>query len=151
MDAQLNAWQTTLQAAQANTLASSSVMVAHLNSELRTLYLGRFNDWVINVTAGRVDNSNPPKPPAGYEVVTGPDGFAWPAAGSTPVCDMPKIPDDRSKSQPPLNLVGDAKRNVPPDDTMPVGYEATAPDGSKWIKRESPTPFGVAHYYEREA
>jgi hypothetical protein len=32
---------------------------------------------------------------------------------------------------------------------MPVGYIATAPDGTRWQKQASPTPFGVAYFYAR--
>ena len=145
----LDAWQTTLAAAQANTLASSTTMAAHLNEELKKRYLSLFNDWTISVLAGRIDNSNPPKPPAGYDVATGPDGFAWPALGSTPVAEMPPIPEDHSKPQVKAQPEPGTVMNVPQGDTMPVGYIAVAPDGSRWQKQASPTPFGVAYFYAR--
>jgi len=40
-------------------------------------------------------------------------------------------------------------RNVPGGDTMPVGYQLLAPDGGKWQKQASPTPFGMAYYYAK--
>ena len=149
MDLNLSAFETTLAAAQQNTLASSTVMAAHLNDELKKLYLSRFNDWTISVLAGKIDNSNPPKPPVGYDVVTGPDGFAWPVLGQTAVCTMPAIPEDHSKPQVLTIPEPDRIRNVPVGDAMPVGYIATAPDGAKWQKQASPTPFGVAYFYQK--
>jgi hypothetical protein len=147
----LDAWQTTLAAAQANTLASSTATAQHLNDELKNRYLSAFNDWTISVLAGRIDNSNPPQPPAGYDVVTGPEGFAWPALGTTPVAVMPPVPPDHSKPQVQTFPEPDNIRNVPPGDTMPVGYTLNAPDGSRWQKQASPTPFGVAYYYAKVA
>ena len=96
---------TSLQAAQANTLASSSAMVTHLNSELKKRYLSRFNDWTINVLAGKIDNSKPPQPPNGYELITDDGGFSWPERGETPVCEMPPVPADYSKTQAQLDAI----------------------------------------------
>lgn len=95
-DPSLQAWQTTL-------AASSTSMVAHLNDELKKNYLQGFADWTISVLAGKIDNSNPPAPPAAYAVVTGPDGFAWLALGTSPVCDMPPVPPNHTKSQDQLD------------------------------------------------
>jgi hypothetical protein len=103
LDLSSQLWQTTLEAAKANTLASSTFMVSHLNDELKNLYLSRFGSWTTEVLAGKHDNTNPPTPPGGYAVVTSPDGFAWPAPGTTPVCAMPPVPADHSKSQEQLD------------------------------------------------
>src|SRR5215471_1135065 len=86
---------TSLVAAQANQLASSTIMVQQLNDNLKTIYLTAFNNWKISVDAGRIPNTNPPKPPKAY-VVSTPDanGFQWPVPGNDPVCDMPPIPVD---------------------------------------------------------
>src|ERR1041384_533011 len=86
---------TSLAAAQANQLASSTIMVRQLNDNLKTIYLTGFNNWKISVDAGRIANTNPPQPPAGYEI-SKPDknGFQWPVIGNTPVCDMPPLPED---------------------------------------------------------
>ena len=61
----LDSWATTLEAAIANTLASSTLMVEHLNSELKKRYDSSFESWKTAVLAGKIDNANPPQPPAG--------------------------------------------------------------------------------------
>src|ERR1041385_3487390 len=90
----------TLDQAQKNQLQSTQIMVANQNANLTKIYLGKFNDWKISVDAGRIPNTNPPKPPVGY-VVSKPDanGFQWPVLGSSPVVEMPAIPEDHSVSQ----------------------------------------------------
>src|ERR1043165_4547900 len=89
-------WATSLEAAKANVLASSTAMAAHLNDELRKRYLLAFDGWKTSVLAGKIDNSNPPAPPAGYDVVMAESGFSYPSLGSAPVCGMPEIPPDIS-------------------------------------------------------
>src|ERR1051326_1125005 len=91
----LDADATSLVAAQANQLASSTIMVGQLNDNLKSIYLTAFNNWKISVDAGRIANTNPPQPPVGYEI-SKPDahGFQWPMMGKTLVCDMPPIPED---------------------------------------------------------
>jgi hypothetical protein len=145
-------WATTLEAAIANTLASSTAMVVHLNSQLKNRYDSNFESWKTMVLAGKIDNTNPPQPPTGYELVTGKDGFAYPEMGTNPVCELRRdIPPDYSK---PFVLVlpePEHVRNVPKDDVMPVGYVATDPEGRRWQKQSSITPFGVAYFYQRVA
>jgi hypothetical protein len=148
---------TTLAAAQANVQASSLAQAALLNENLKTIYLSAFHDWTISVVAGRIDNANPPKPPAGWVVVPVEDptwpGVFWdfPQKSGPPVCEMPPVPDDCSKPKPkPIAPPGNLM-NVPPGDNMPVGYIATAPDGAQWQKQASATPFGIAYYYVRIA
>ena len=96
----LDPQNTSLEAAQANSMAAAKDTCARMNSNLQIIYLGAFNNWKISVDAGRIDNTNPPKPPVGYVVVTGPDGFSYPELGTAAVCDMPPIPADCSKPQP---------------------------------------------------
>lgn len=148
----LDAWATTLEAAIANTLASSTVMVEHLNSELKNRYDSQFESWKTTVLAGKIDNTNPPQPPVGYELLTGRDGFSYPELGTSMVCQpRTDIPPDYSK---PFVLVlpePDHVRNVPKGDTMPVGYVITDPQGQRWQKQSSVTPFGVAYFYLRVA
>jgi hypothetical protein len=145
-------WATSLAAAQANVLASSRAQVAMLNENIRTIYLSKFNDWKISVDAGKIDNSNPPQPPKAYTLRTSVEGFAFPELGDDPVCAMPPVPQDRSRPQPqPVSVGNDQVQNVPPGDHFPVGFELTAPDGGRWQKQASPTPFGTAFYYARVA
>jgi hypothetical protein len=146
---------TTLEAAMANALAAAKVQVDQLNEQLKDNYLTAFNNWSISVTAGRIDNSNPPQPPNAYVVgyATDPTNsqaqWAYPAVGTTPVCSMPPIPPASKPYVPPVLPEPESIRNVPPGDLMPVGYVAIAPDGSKWQKQGSPTPFGMAYFYAR--
>jgi hypothetical protein len=85
---------TSLAAAQANVLASSTAMVAHLNEELKNRYYRDFANWKISVDAGRITNENPPKVPNGYELVKDDEGFTFPELGKTPVCDPLPVPED---------------------------------------------------------
>ncbi len=145
-----DAWATSLKAAQANVLRSSQAQMEHLNEQLLALYLGRFANWKISVDAGKIDNRNPPKPPAAYVLETTSEGFAFPALGEEPVCAMPAIPPDRTQPQVLTITTGNARvQNVPPGDHYPVGFEVTAPDGVRWRKMASQTPFGLAYYYAR--
>ena len=156
---------TTLEAAQANTLAAVQLQVANLNTDLRSNYLAVFGSWAQSVLAGRSDNSTPPQPPKAFVVgyftdpTTGggtltpgpyantPVQWPYPAVGTQPVCDLPPIP---SAPKPPVPVPErDDIRNVPVGDTLPVGFKTTAPDGGVWQKQASPTPFGVAYYYVR--
>jgi|ERR1051326_3046341 hypothetical protein len=142
-------WATSLEAAKANTLASSTAMAAHLNDELKKRYLLAFDGWKTSVLAGKIDNTNPPKLLPGYDVVTNQDGFAYPELGTKPVCEMPEIPPDYSKPFVQTLPEPDHVRNVPKGDTTPVGFIVTSDDGSQWQKKRSVTPFGVAYFYER--
>lgn len=94
----LDPWQTSLEAAKMNTLQSSKLIVDHLNSEAKRIYLQNFKDWVTMVEAGKISNANPPQPPNGWAVVMAEDGFSYPAQGGGPVCDMPPVPADYSKT-----------------------------------------------------
>lgn len=145
-------WATTLEAAIANTLASSTAMVDHLNSQLKNRYDSQFESWKISVQAGKIDNSNPPQPPVGYELLVNKDGFSFPELGDKPVAaPRTDIPADYSK---PFVLVlpePDHVRNVPKGDTMPVGFMLTDSEGRRWQKQASVTPFGVAYFYARVA
>lgn len=139
---------TTLATAQANVLASTTSEVALLNANLKTIYLSAFNDWTISLLAGR-SPGDPPKPPMGYVVATGPDGFAYPALGTTPVCEMPAIPVVPPPYTPPVLPEPENIRAVPVGDNMPVGYIVVDSTGQKWQKQASPTPFGVAYFYAK--
>src|ERR1043166_1909998 len=94
-----DAWATTLEAARANTLASSTAMAEHLNEELKNRFLLAFEGWQVSVLAGKFDNTNPPHIPYGYRLVTTADGFTYPEPGNILVCEMPEIPPDYSKPQ----------------------------------------------------
>jgi hypothetical protein len=148
---------TTLEAAMANTLAAVKIQVDQFNAQLKDTYLTAFNNWALNVTAGRSDNTNPPQPPNGFVVdyFTDPTNskaqWAYPATGTTPVCAVPQIPPASKPYTPPVLPEPDYIRNVPVGDTMPVGFILQSPDGAKWQKQSSHTPFGIAYFYARVA
>jgi hypothetical protein len=141
---------TSLATAQANVLASTVAEVALLNNNLKTIYLSAFNDWTLNLLAGR-PAGDPPTPPNAYVIGTGPDGFAYPQLGTAPVCAMPPVPAAPAPYVPPVLPEPDNVRNVPVGDTLPVGYVVVDAAGIRWQKQASPTPFGVAYYYAKVA
>ena len=104
---------TSIEAARANILASSTQLVAALNADLKNRYLAAFNDWCISVNAGRIDNTNPPQPPKAYELAPADEnGFVWyQVSKTTPVCDEPPVPE--SKLNPP----------AVPDGTVDIGAD----------------------------
>ena len=121
---------TSAAAAHANTLASSSAMVANVNAQREKVYRENvFKPWADEVLAGKRDLSNPPKPPLAYELATDENGFAWPALGSKPVCDMPALPADHSKTQAQLDA------EIGPYH-ISIGKHL---DGSYWAAQETDT------------
>ena len=137
------------QTAMDATKAAALQEVTLLNNNLQTQYLQGFNNWAQAVILGKIPNTNPPQPPTGYGCTVGDDGWATIVKTSDPVCAMPPVPAAPPVWQPPAIPEPDNVRNVPPGDTMPVGYVLTAADGSRWQKQASPTPFGVEYYYAR--
>ena len=163
MPSPTDAWQTSLEAAKANTLASTLAMVEHLNNELKNSYNSRFDSWKIEVEAGKRDNKNPPPVPAGYNAVTGASGFAYPELGSLPVT-LPRTDIPADYSHPTTIAVGLLDViNVPLGDPRVTGSVANgaalisqgasaAEVGdpmSIWIKMERGGPFGVWRWYQR--
>lgn len=141
-------WATSLEAAIANTRRTSTEARDHLNSELTKRYNSQFDSWKVMVEAGKIDNLNPPKPPKGFALVETEHGFVYPEPSNTPVCpERTDIPADNSK--PIVQVIPEPThiRNVPKGDTLPVGFTFDAPDGSRWQKQSSVTPFGVAYFY----
>lgn len=137
------------QAAMDATQALVAREVTLLNDNLRTQYQQGFNNWSQAVILGKIPNSNPPQPPTGYVALMGDDGWAFFGKATTPVCGVPPIPAEPPAWMPPAIPEPANVRNVPAGDTMPVGYVLTAPDGCRWQKQGSPTPFGVEYYYAR--
>lgn len=140
---------TTLEAAQANQLQSSTIMVALINGNLKSNYLTAFNNWKISVDAGRIPNTNPPKPPKAY-VVSAPDsnGFQWMEPGTEPVCDMPPLPDDVFTPVVKTPNTIDIGRNIG-GKWFSVGSHDTFPPGS--TTPPIPDANGVPHMYEKYA
>lgn len=145
---------TTLEAAMQNTAKAVSAQIVQMNESLKAAYLQQFNNWAQSVDIGRIDNSNPPKPPMAYIAATFQDQtnpnayWTYPAQGITPVCDMPPIPASHPQQVHPA-VPGANVMNVPPGDVLPIGFIVTSSDGTKWQKQQSPTPFGVATFYAK--
>lgn len=89
--ATLKADPTSLSAAQANILASSTAMVKRLNEDLITRYHMAYTDYVANMQSGEnipADRRVPPKPPMAWELAPpNESGFVFYQVGTTPVCD----------------------------------------------------------------
>lgn len=164
--------QTTLQAAQQNTLSNITSQVANLNVNLKGAFLTTWNNWLGNWNAGRItDKSTAPKPPLAYVVgffddpSTGPGGpgpygdqivqWAYPAIGTDPVMPMPAIPPQVSYTKPDPSLPPVAELGVKTDAAAPsidgfeVGHVSTrASDLSMWQKFDAVTPFGETFYWQ---
>ncbi|PWU08121.1 MAG: hypothetical protein C5B51_08455 [Terriglobia bacterium] len=138
-----------IEKALANYTAEAAIVADTLNRSLTDNYNVGFQNWAGQVLAGRIPNSNPPQPPPGYLAVKASDGWSYVIRGGQPVCPVPAIP--QLPPPPPPIPEPDNVRNVPAGDTMPVGYILTAPDGTRWQKKGSPTPFGMAYYYLKVA
>lgn len=163
MDLNQQIWQTTIQAARANTEASSRAFVSNYNEDLTRIYLASvFNPWADSVRAGNATNENPPKPPMAYELAP-PDlnGFVFYQVGFKPVCSIPAVPPNAATVVIQHSKVD--KVNVPPGDTRKAGDVATgaqlialgAEPGeigdpmSLWGKAEHGGFMGVYRWYER--
>src|ERR1051325_10019324 len=146
---------TSLEAAIANQLAASIDQVARLNKNLKFIYDGAWNNFVINVESGQRDNSNPPQPPMAWELSpappkdgSAPDYFVFYAQGNTPICPMPPIPPSVvpvDKSTLPQNFIHIGKNfygkwfSVLENDTFPVGMTTPPqPDGHMYEKFGAP-------------
>lgn len=146
---------TTIQAAQANTLIAVSIQVSDFNKQLKDGYLSLFNDWSINVVAGRIPNTDPPKPPKAYVIgyftdqTTGPDvdgafrynvQWPYPMIGKDPVCAMPPIPV-------PVTHTSGADRIGNEDPTSPGWFSSlagdTTPRGMKVVGTSADGKFGA--------
>ena len=152
---------TSLAAAQANQLVSSTAMVANLNANLQTFYLSAFNGWCTSVNAGRIPNTNPPSPPVQY-VVSKPDaeGFQWPVIDpdGAPVCAMPPIPVDMTGSKPKVPNTIEVGKNISgkwfqvgPDDTFAPGMTTppvTSADGVRGTFEKYAAPVGAGWYLQ---
>jgi len=157
----LDADATSLAAAQANQLASSTAQAAQLNVNLQSIFMTAFNNWCLSVDAGRIPNTDPPQPPVQY-VVSAPDkqGFQWPVVdpSGTPVCPMPPIPADMTNSTPPVPnniVVGSAIPGAPgwwtcgQGDTFPSGKTTppvTSADGVFGTFEKFGAPVGNGWY-----
>src|SRR6185295_2635079 len=93
----LSADATSLDAAQANVLASAQSIAANLNANQLVFYNGAFDAFVTMVRAGRISNDNPPAVPKSFIVVKDSAGWASYVQTGPPVCDARPVPDDPNK------------------------------------------------------
>jgi hypothetical protein len=135
--------------ALANYTAEAAQVAATLNQNLVANYMTAFQNWAGQVMAAKIPNTNPPQPPAEYLAVKASNGWSYVIRSTYPVCAVPAIP--QAAVAPPSLPEPTDIRSVPLGDTMPVGFILTAPDGSRWQKQGSPTPFGMAYYYAKVA
>lgn len=153
----LSADSTTLDAAQANVLASSTSMMGLLNNNLKAIYLQAFNNWKGQVEAGRIPNTNPPKPPNGYVLVKDANGFTWPDIGKDPVCDIPPLPSNHMPVDPaskPKNVIHVGIRlsgdwfSAGTDDTIQSGQKVpgVSEDGVQGFFTKYGAPVGNGWY-----
>jgi hypothetical protein len=133
--------------ALANYVIQGANVSAVLNANLKAVYLTGFQNWANEVAAGKVPNTDPPKPPVAYISAMASDGWTYVIKGTDPVCPVPPIPPVSTVPSTWFKL--DYVQNVPVGDTMPLGFVLTAPDGTKWQKQSSVTPFGVSFFYLR--
>ena len=142
---------TTLEAAQANMLASTKAQCALLNDNLKFIYMGAFNSWKANVDAGRIDNTNPPQPPKSYIPVEAPldaeglgqSGWFFPEQQGPPVCDLPALPESQLTPKPALD---GSVTVVGPQAGCSSFYSCPAQDTNKpGTVKQIPFPDGTVH------
>lgn len=78
--------------AQANLVTSLNEEATLLNQNLNDNYLSAFNGWAGLVKAGKIDESNPPKPPSGVQVMQASNGWSFIMPSGPPVATMPALP-----------------------------------------------------------
>lgn len=138
----------------ANTLAAVKIQVEQFNQQLIGDYKTKFANWSISVTAGR-EAGPAPQVPYGFMVGYFTDStnekarWAFPQRGATPVMAALTPPPVPKPYVPPVLPEPENIRNVPVGDMMPVGWSFTLPDGSRWQKQSSHTPFGMAYFYAK--
>ena len=106
----LDPWPT-LANARNNSAIAARNNASLLNASVLLIYMGRFNSWAQQVVAGKIDNTEPPKPPPAW--VTGVDatsGYSFVEVGTAPICPMPPIPASHVQLQP-----------TPPPHNMDIG------------------------------
>jgi hypothetical protein len=137
--------------ALANCAASAATAASTLNSNLTQIYLTGFQNWAQQVLAGKIANTDPPQPPAGYAAVQASDGWTYVIRGTDPVCAVPPVPS--VPTMPPAGVVAIGSRIANTNywaallqDTAPNGYTTPAPttaqDGTVGFFTKVMSPFG---------
>lgn len=156
---------TSLAQAQANTYFAVSHLVDQMNAAKAQDFLTQWASWKSNYIQGSIGLDKMPAPPKAFVVAyfddptTGKgEGFyanttvQWPYPSQTggPVVPTPPVPA-LPKTAPAtwFKALGGTVQTATAGDTFPVGASVTAADGSAWVKKASPTPFGTAYFYEK--
>ena len=84
--------------------AAEAARVAAVINNLQSNYLTGFQNWSQLVMAGKIPNTDPPRPPIGYLAATASDGWTYRIHGGDPVMAMPPIPQVPTAS--PGELLG---------------------------------------------
>lgn len=152
---------TSIEAARANILASSTYMVARLDADLKTRYLSAFADYVANMTSGGFvpeDRRTPPKPPNAWELAPpDDDGFVWYQVGTTLVCNQPPTPsynagNPQPNTQPNVIMIGGQNGTTKwytamKGDTFPSGM-TTPPQADGHTYEKFGAPVGPGWYLQ---
>jgi hypothetical protein len=137
--------------ALSNYAAEAARMAAALNESLIANFNVGFANWADQVKQGKIPNTSPPKPPAGYIAAKATNGWTYVIRGTDPVCSMPDIPPMPAGPIPSGTMVigkqiGMTQYWSAPGDTMPIGYQTPVPvkaqDGAMGFFERTGDPFG---------
>lgn len=153
----LSADATTLDAAQANSKSSAEAIAGFLNNNLKTYFLGAFNNWKGPVENGTASPDNPPHPPKSFVAVKMDNGFYDVQQTGPAVCDMPPLPSDHRPVAPgdkPKNHIHVGIRlsgdwfSAGTDDTIPSGQKVpgVSEDGVQGFFTKYGAPVGNGWY-----
>lgn len=93
----------TLDDAKRASAVFAEAQAKRMNADLTHRYMLNFEAWKTEVLAGKRDNKNPPQPPHAWIVEPDAEGYAYETTGKDPVCAMPALPEDHSKTQEELD------------------------------------------------
>jgi hypothetical protein len=155
----LSADLTTIEAARANILASSTEMVARLNRDLKFRYDSAYADYVANMESGGFvpeERRTPPQPPGAWELAPpNADGFVFYQIGTTPICDTPPVAtynggNPQPNTTPNMIMIGKQSGNTKwytalKGDTFPSGM-TTPPQDDGHTYEKFGAPVGPGWY-----
>ncbi len=118
--------------ALANYATEAARVAAVLNNNLQSNYVTGFKNWSQLVMAGKIPNTDPPRPPRGYMAATASDGWTYVIQGGDPVMAMPPIPQVPAVGPAGVVAIGSriASTNfwaALPQDTAPANFTTPSP------------------------
>jgi hypothetical protein len=137
--------------ALANYATEAARVAAVLNNNLQSNYVTGFKNWSQLVMAGKIPNTDPPRPPIGYMAATASDGWTYVIQGGDPVMAMPPIPQVPAAGPAGVVAIGSriASTNfwaALPQDTAPANFTTPSPtttqDGVMGFFTKVASPFG---------